>query len=57
MWEANDDVAKTIHFNCDREINNIFSVGNEFNYIVRSYGARQQVIDEKYNLVIRQQIN
>jgi hypothetical protein len=30
---------------------------NEFNYIVRSYAASQDVIDEKNNPLVPQQIN
>jgi hypothetical protein len=48
-WESGEDGATTIHFNCEGKINNISSGGNEFNYIVRSYGASQKIIDEKIN--------
>ena len=51
-WQSNDDGSTTIHFNCDGKLNNITSNGNEFNYIVRSYGASQKIIDEVINPVI-----
>lgn len=49
-WKSNEDASTTIHFNCgDDALNNISSNGNEFNYIVRSYGASQAIIDETIN--------
>jgi|TARA_B110000240_G_scaffold189710_1_gene230026 hypothetical protein len=52
-WKSNGDDSTTIHFNCsDNKINNITSNGAEFNYIVRSYGASQKIIDEVINPVI-----
>lgn len=48
-WKANDDGSATIHFNCEGKQNNITSNGSEFNYIVRNYGASQDVIDGKIN--------
>jgi hypothetical protein len=48
-WDSDEDGSTTIHFNCDGAVNNITSGGNEFNYIVRSYGASQAVIDEVIN--------
>ena len=51
-WESDDDGSTTIHFNCDDDKkNNITSSGAEFNYIVRSYGASQKIIDETINPV------
>jgi hypothetical protein len=49
-WQSNKDGSTTIHFNCgDDKPNNITSNGAEFNYIVRSYGASQAIIDETIN--------
>jgi len=48
-WKSNEDKTMTIHFNCAGIMNNITSNGNEFNYIVRSYGASQAIIDESIN--------
>jgi hypothetical protein len=48
-WESEEDGSTTIHFNCEGAANNITSGGNEYNYIVRSYGASQSVIDESIN--------
>jgi hypothetical protein len=48
-WKAADDGSATIQFNCEGAENNITSNGAEFNYIVRSYGASQDVIDGKIN--------
>jgi hypothetical protein len=48
-WESAPDGSTTIHFNCKGKANNIESNGNEFNYIVRSYGASQKIIDEVIN--------
>jgi hypothetical protein len=50
-WQSSDDGSTTIHLNCDGEMNNITSNGNEFNYIVRSYDASQKIIDEVINPV------
>ena len=50
-WKPNDDGTITVHFNADGKKNNITSGGKEFNYIVRNYGASQQVIDKKINPV------
>ncbi|MGY8769908.1 MAG: hypothetical protein ACKVH8_15935 [Pirellulales bacterium] len=50
-WKPNADGTITVHFNCDGKKNNITSSGNEFNYIVRNYGASQPVIDKKINPV------
>lgn len=46
-WESDEDGTTTIHFNCEGAVNNITSGGNEFNYIVRHYGASQAVIDKE----------
>ena len=49
-WQSNKDGSTTIHFNCgDDKPNNITSNGAEFNYIVRSYGPGQAIIDETSN--------
>ena len=48
-WVPNKDGTITIHFNAEGMKNNISSGGKEFNYIVRSYGASQAVIDKKIN--------
>lgn len=48
-WKSNNNGSTTIHFNCEGKVNNITSNGNEFNYIVRSYGVSQKIIDEKIN--------
>jgi hypothetical protein len=48
-WKSNKDGSTTVHFNCDGIENNITSNGNEFNYIVRSYGVSQKIIDEDIN--------
>lgn len=50
-WQSNEDGSTTVHFNCEGQSNNITSDGREFNYIVRSYGASQSVIDEVINPV------
>jgi hypothetical protein len=50
-WKPNDDGTITIHFNCAGKQNNITSNGETFNYIVRNYGASQDVIDLKINPV------
>jgi hypothetical protein len=49
-WKSHEDGSTTIHFNCgDKALNNITSNGNEYNYIVRSYGASEKIIDEEIN--------
>ena len=49
-WKSNKDGSTTIHFNCgDDKLNNITSNGAEYNYIVRSYGVSQKVLDEVIN--------
>jgi len=50
-WKRNEDGTITIHFNCEGRQNNISSNGKEFNYIVRNYGASQDVIDLRINPV------
>ena len=50
-WKPNEDGTITVHFNAKGKINNIDSGGKEFNYIVRNYGASQEVIDKKINPV------
>lgn len=50
-WESAEDGSTTIHFNCEGAVNNITSNGNEYNYIVRNYGASQAMIDETINPV------
>jgi len=51
-WKSDEDGSTTIHFNCEGAVNNITSGGNEFNYIVRNYGASQAVIDQEINPII-----
>lgn len=48
-WESEDDGSTTIRFNCEGAVNNITSSGNEYNYIIRNYGASQAMIDEDIN--------
>jgi hypothetical protein len=48
-WKSNEDGSTTIHFNCEGKANTITSGGKKFNYIVRSYGASQKIIDEVIN--------
>lgn len=48
-WKSDEDGATTIRFNCDGMENSITSNGADFNYIVRNYGASQDVIDGKIN--------
>lgn len=50
-WEPNKDGTTTVHFNCEGKTNNITANVKEYNYIVRSYGASQKIIDEKINPV------
>lgn len=56
-WKPNADGTITVHFNCDGKVNDITSGGNEFNYIVRSYGASQKIIDEAINPVKPERVN
>ena len=51
MWKPNNDGTITVHFNAKGKPNNISSGGKEFNYIVRNYGASQEVIEKKINPV------
>jgi hypothetical protein len=52
MWKPNDDGTITIHFNAGEDaINNLSSGGQPFNYIVRSYGISQQVMDDTWKPV------
>jgi len=56
-WKPNSDDSTTIHLNCGNEkVNNITSNGAEFNYIVRSYGASQKIIDEIINPIKPSQV-
>ena len=48
-WKSDADGSTTIHFNCDGKQNDITSNGQTFNYIVRSYGVSQKIIDEEIN--------
>lgn len=49
-WKSNKDGSTTIHFNCGKDkLNNITSNGAEYNYIVRSYGVGQKILDEEIN--------
>ena len=51
-WESEEDGSITIHFNCEGAVNNITSSGNKYNYIVRSYGASQAIVDESISPVL-----
>jgi len=52
MWKPNKDGTITLHFNCgDDAINNLSSGGQPFNYIVRSYGISQKVMDDTWKPV------
>ena len=52
MWKPNEDGTVTIHFNAGEDaINNLSSGGKPFNYIVRSYGISQQVMDNTWKPV------
>lgn len=56
-WKSNADGSTTIHFNCEGRINNISSGGNEFNYIVRSYGVSKKIIDGVINPIEPQPVS
>ncbi len=56
-WKPNGDGSTTIHFNCEGKTNNITSNGEEYNYIVRNYGASQKIIDEEINPIKPQPLN
>ena len=52
MWKPNEDGTITIHFNAGKDaINNLSSGGQPFNYIVRSYGISQKVMDDTWKPV------
>jgi hypothetical protein len=52
MWKPNEDGTITIHFNAGKAaINNLSSGGQPFNYIVRSYGISQKVMDDTWKPV------
>ena len=52
MWKPNEDGTITIHFNAGKAaINNLSSSGQPFNYIVRSYGISQKVMDDTWKPV------
>ena len=54
-WEVNADKTVTISFNCgDDAINNIdtSAYGKDFTITTRHYGATQDVIDSKYDVII-----
>ena len=52
MWKPNADGTITIHFNAGKDaINNLSSGGKPFNYIVRSYGISQKVMDDTWKPV------
>ena len=52
MWKPNEDGTITIHFNAGEDaINNLSSSGQPFNYIVRSYGISQKVMDDTWKPV------
>ncbi len=49
MWQPNDDGTITIHFNAGEDaVNNLSSGGKPFNYLVRSYGVSQKVLDGEW---------
>ena len=51
-WVKNEDGTITLHFNCgDDVVNPLSSGGQPFNYIVRSYGVSQQVMDDTWKPV------
>jgi hypothetical protein len=55
-WEANADGTVTISFNCgDDAINNIdtSAYGKDFTITTRHYGATQEVIDSKFDIIIK----
>ncbi len=56
-WKSNADGTTTIHFNCDGKPNNVTSNGQTFNYIVRSYGVSQKIIDEEINPINAAPVN
>jgi hypothetical protein len=52
MWKPNEDGTITIHFNAGKDaMNNLASGGKPFNYIVRSYGISQKVMDDTWKPV------
>jgi len=55
-WDVNADGTVTISFNCgDDAINNIdtSSYGKDFTITTRHYGATQEVIDSKFDVIIK----
>ena len=49
MWKPNDDGTITIHFNAGEDaVNNLSSSGEPFNYLIRSYGVSQKVLDGEW---------
>ena len=49
MAKPNDDGTITIHFNAGEDaVNNLSSGGKPFNYLVRSYGVSQMVLDGEW---------
>lgn len=55
-WEVNDDKSVTVSFNCgDDAINNIdtSAYGKDFTITTRHYGATQEVINSKFDIIIK----
>jgi hypothetical protein len=55
-WEVNADKTVTVSFNCgDDVINNIdtSAYGEDFTITTRHYGATQEVIDSKFDIIIK----
>ena len=55
-WDVNPDGTVTISFNCgDDAINNIdtSAYGKDFTITTRHYGATQEVIDSKFDIIIK----
>ena len=58
MWKPNEDGTISIHFNAGEDaINNLSSTGQPFNYIVRSYGISQKVMDDTWKPVKPEAVN
>ena len=52
-WKINDDDTIALHFNCDDSMtNNLSSDGQDFNYVIRNYGASQTVLDGDFKPVV-----
>lgn len=56
-WEKNEDGTVTIHFNCGEDaINNLITGNQPFNFATRNYGASQEVVDKKFNLLALEEV-